>query len=231
MRLNNHELYEFFVEKQILALYHANTVGTSITYLQIGGLLSRGAVEEKELFQTYQKTDEKDKIVDVWNDVFLDTNDLHTYFDRENRYGPILFEFDLELVKDESFEIWITKDNPIRWDENTPHVDRYFQNIEELRELWDKIKPERKMITIRNNKSPILFNHVRRVIVDDPKLAINEGNTQIHLFNNAKGRILDIVTDKHLLNGKFSVRKCEDCWCSKNYSDRSVSDLKRLFLN
>ncbi|MFP3595208.1 hypothetical protein [Chryseobacterium sp. SIMBA_029] len=115
MKLNNQELYDFFVEKEILALYHANTVGTTITYLQNDGLLSRGAVEDKGLFQTYQKTDAKDKIVDVWNDVFLDTNDLHTYFDRENRYGPILFELDLDLVKDESFEIWITKDNPIRW--------------------------------------------------------------------------------------------------------------------
>ncbi|MFP3595207.1 hypothetical protein [Chryseobacterium sp. SIMBA_029] len=103
--------------------------------------------------------------------------------------------------------------------------------MEELRELWDKIKPERKMITIRNNKSPILFNHVRRVIVDDPKLAINEGNAQIHLFNDAKSRILDVVTDKHPLNGKFAVRKCEDCWCSINYPDRSISDLRRLFLN
>jgi hypothetical protein len=165
--------------------------------------------------------------------VFLDTSDLHTYFDRENYYGPILFEFDLELVKDENFEIWITKDNPIRWNKDTPYTERYFQNIEELRELWDTIKRERKMITIRNNSYPILFNYVRRVIVDDPRLLVTYDGKQIHLFNTAKSKIIENLPDNHILKNKFIPRTdcSKRCYCRQNYKDDySPQKLKRFFL-
>ncbi len=231
MRLNNTELFDFFTEKEILALYHANTVGTSITYFENGGLLSRGAVEKSNLYQTSQSSDQIDKVLGVWDDVFLDTTDLHSYFRRENHYGPILYELDPELVKDESFEIWITKNNPIYWNPNTSMQDRYFQNIDELREKWDLIERQRKMITIRNNTTPILFNYVRRVIVDDPKLIYTEGDHKIHVFNNVQNNINKIVSDEHSLKGKFITRECGFCWCISNYlQQRSPNEIKRLFL-
>ncbi|THV61981.1 hypothetical protein [Chryseobacterium candidae] len=235
MRLNNHELYDFFVEKRILALYHANTVGTSITYLQNGGLLSRGAVESKGLFQTPQpKSDYKDKQVNVWNDVFLDTADLHTAFSRENYYGPILFELDRELIKDENFEIWITKNNPMYWDVNSTMEERYFQNVDELKKLWHTIDRQRKMITIRNNDSPILFNYVRKVFVDDPQHSIKIDNEDVILFNSAKNEIIKNLPDNHILKGKFIPRPdcVKWCKCRKDYkADYNVEDLKRLFIN
>lgn len=233
MKLNNQELYNFFVEKEILALYHSNTVGTTITYLQNGGLLSRGAVEDKGLFQTYQKSDEKDKIVDVWYDVFLDTADLHTAFNQENFYGPILFELDRELIKDENFEIWITKNNPWFWNVNTSMEERYFQNVEELKKLWHTIDRQRKMITIRNNHSPILFNYVRGVFVDDPQHTINIDNKDIILFNSAKNEIIKNLSDDHILKGKFRPRTNCSRWCKciKQYkTDYNIENLKRLFL-
>jgi len=234
MRLNNKELYDFFVKKKILALYHANTVSTSITYLQNGGLLSRGAVENKGLFQTPQpRSDDKDKQVNVWNDVFLDTADLHTAFNRENYYGPILFELDRELVKDENFEIWITKNNPIYWDVNSTIEERYFQNVEELEKLWYTIERQRKMITIRNNDSPILFNYVRKVFVDDPQYAITIDNKDVILFNSAKNEIIKNLPDNHILKGKFIPRPdcIKWCYCRKNYkTDYNTENLKRLFL-
>ncbi|SMP10734.1 hypothetical protein [Chryseobacterium profundimaris] len=232
MRLNNHELYDFFVESQILALYHANTVGTTITYLQNGGLLSRGAVETQGLFQTPQSSDAKDKEVNVWNDVFLDTADLHSAFRRENHYGPVLFEFNIELVRDETLEIWITKNNPIYWNPNTPDNDRYFQSVAELRQLWNVIQRQRIMITIRNNTSPILFNSVRRIIVDDPQRSIEENGQEVHLFNHAKNRIDQIIVNNHPFNGRLDVRRCNGCYCRSNYlRQRDQNDLKRLFYN
>lgn len=231
MRLNNEELYNFFIEKEILALYHANTVGTSITYLRNGGLMSRGFVENSGLFQTPQSSDNIDKVLDVWNDIFIDTTDLHSFFSRENYYGPILFELDRELIIDEKFEIWITKNNPIYWNSNTTLEDRYFQNVDELKALWNTIERQRKMITIRNNASPILFDYVRRVIVDDPKVSINEGGNTIHVFNTAINKIKEIIHDQHPLKGKFTTRLCKNCWCISNYlTQRSPTDIKRLFL-
>lgn len=144
MRLNNKELYEFFTAKNILVLYHANTVSTSLTYFSQNGLLSRGAVENLGLVQTTQSSDQADKILNVWNDVFLDSTDLHTFFSRQNHYGPILFEFDTNLLRNEDYEIWITKDNPIYWNANAPDEDKYFQSVEELDNNWDNYARQKK---------------------------------------------------------------------------------------
>lgn len=232
MKLDNLELYNFLVEKNILALYHANTVGTSITYFRNNGLLSRGAVEKLNLYQTPQSSDEVDKVLNVWNDVFIDTSDLHTYFSRENYYGPILFELDRELIKNIDFEIWITKNNPIYWRPDTSLQERYFQSVDELREKWDLIQRQRKMITIRNNSTPILFNYVRRILVDDPRVTIDSGDgNRIHVFNESQKKVKEIITDNHSLKGKFMTRTCNNCWCTSNYlQQKTVDDLKRLFL-
>ena len=229
MKLDNKELYDFFIEKNILVLYHANTVSTSLTYFQQNGLLSRGAVENLGLAQTYQTSDEADKILNVWNDVFLDSTDLHALFSRQNYYGPILFEFDIRLIQNENFEIWITKNNPIYWETNSTDDERYFVSVEELRNNWNNYERQKKMITIRNNSKPILFEYVRRVVVDDPRVEIKSEN--IHLFNDSVKKIREIVNDLHILKGKFIIRNCLNCWCRDNYLKQiSVSDLKRLFL-
>lgn len=231
MKLNNKELYNFFVAKEILALYHANTVSTSISYFQANGLLSRGAVETLGLNQTPQSSDEIDKVLDVWDDIFIDTTDLHSFFRRENHYGPVLFELDRELINDDNFDVWITKNNPIYWNADTPLEERYFQSVEELREKWDTIERQRKMITIRKNTSPILFNYVRRVIVDDPKVTIPNIPQKIHVFNAAQQNIKNSIVVGHSLFGKFTTRICGSCWCTSNYlNQRTIPDIKRLFL-
>jgi hypothetical protein len=229
MRLDNEGLFNFFQSKDIQVLYHANTTQTSITYINQGGLLSRGAVENLGLNQTKQGSDEADKILNVWNDVFLDSTDLHSFFGRQNYYGPILFEFDVSLVRNPDYEIWITKDNPIYWLTDTPLDERYFQNIEELNTKWEKFRRQKMMITIRNNKSPILFESIRRVVVDDPRVLVDDST--VHLFNETTKIIKENITDDHILKGKFKTRECVNCWCRNNYLNQvSVPDLKRLFL-
>src|SRR5690606_37273074 len=112
MRLPNAVFYQYLTENGITHLYHANTVATSMTFIEQNGLLSRGAVEARQLFQTPQDSDEIDKAIDVWNDVFFDSDDLHGYFPRENRYGPVSFKFFVDLVLNENYHFWVTKNNP-----------------------------------------------------------------------------------------------------------------------
>jgi hypothetical protein len=86
------------------------------------------------------------------------------------------------------------------------------------------------MITIRNNTSPILFESVRRVLVDDPRVQIKED--EIHLFNETVKLIKENIPIGHILKGKLKTRECTNCWCRDNYLNQvSVPDLKRLFLN
>ena len=86
------------------------------------------------------------------------------------------------------------------------------------------------MVTIRKNSSPILFESVRRVLVDDPRVTLT--NENIHLFNETVKLIKENVPDGHILKGKFKTRECGYCWCRDNYLNQvGVPDLKRLFLS
>lgn len=232
MRLNNQELHNALTEKGIRYLYHANTVATSITFLEYNGLMSRGAIEEKELHQTDQSSDELDKVFNVWNDIFLDTVDLHGYFPRQNLYGPVLFEFDVDLVLNEDYEIWITKNNPIYWETDYTDEDKYFSNVQDLLDNWDNIERQRKMITIRSNRNAILFDNLNKVLVDDPRVIIyKDKNDEIHLFNSTKRAIKEVIEDKIELRNKFKTRICNSCFCRENYLNVVTStNLKRLFL-
>ncbi|OMQ11284.1 hypothetical protein [[Flexibacter] sp. ATCC 35103] len=232
MRLDNNKLYLLFKEKGVNYLYHANTVSTSLTYFQKNGLLSRGAVEELGLFQTKQSSDELDKVFDVWNDIFLDTVDLHGYFPRQNLYGPVLFELNVDLVLNEDYEIWITKNNPIYWNKNTTDKEKYFESVEELEEKWNFLERQRKMTTIRNNKNPILFEHINKIILDDPRVKLTNNDNHIHLFNEARKAIKNVVDINISIRNKFTTRVCNNCFCTQNYLNNvSVQNLKRLFLH
>lgn len=229
MKLNNKELYDLLIEKGIHHLYHANTVRTSRTYIEQGGLLSRGAVETKGLHQTRQSSDEIDKIFDVWNDVFLDTVDLHTYFNRQNYYGPVLFKLTTNFLSDMDLDVWVTKDNPINWNKETTSENKYFSSVAELKENWDAYARQRKMTTIKNNAEPILFDYVEEIIIDNP--AVKNPTTDLVFFNQAITDLKESSKVNPPFKNKFSTRSCSGCFCRSNYlHQHTLSELNRLFL-
>jgi len=232
MKLNNKELYELLVQKNVHFLHHANTVATSLTYIDKNGLMSRGAVEDNNLTQTIQSSDERDKIFGVWHDIFLDTLDLHGHFPRQNHYGPILFRFSTQLILNTDYHIWVTKDNPIYWNEMMTDKQKYFTSVKELRDNWDKYEVQKKMFTIRNIHSPALFEYLEYVKVDDPDVKIVQaGKEDIFLFQEAKKAINLKISNNPFLKDKFSVHECSNCFCRQNYlNEIDVPNLQRLFL-
>ncbi|TBT37353.1 hypothetical protein D5E81_24615 [Vibrio parahaemolyticus] len=71
MKLDNQELHELLVQKGVTHFHHANSLATAVTFIEEGGLLSRGDVEKEDLIQTNQSSDDDDKDFDVWDDVLL----------------------------------------------------------------------------------------------------------------------------------------------------------------
>lgn len=237
MKLNNTEVYNFLKEQGITYFYHANTVGTACTFLQQGGLLSRGAVEHLDLFQTRQSSDKIDMDFDVWNDIFLDTVDLHELFPRYNYYGPVLFKINLDIILQENLpDIYITKDNPIRWSPTTPIHEYYFNSVDELRTEYEK-GSYREMFTLKNTLKPLFFNNfLEEVILDNPKLDIKYNEIKrINPLKEAKKLIRKVSEESRYdySNVKFSVRKdCIGCYCYHNYMNSTkVEDLERYFLD
>jgi len=135
--LNSATVYEILRAKGLNYFYHANTVKTSLNFIDSLALLSRGYIEENELEQTPQSSDDKDKVFGIWDYIFLDSNDLASYFSKPNKYGPILFAFGNELLLDDNIPtIRITKINPCYWTEELTDADRYFSNLDEFNNLY-----------------------------------------------------------------------------------------------
>lgn len=229
MKLNNLELHTFFKEKEISHLHHANTVATSISFIFSGGLLSRGDIERCSLHQTIQASDDKDKEFNVWDDIFLDTTDLHGYFPRQNIYGPILFKFNLSFLLQDNLDVWITKDNPMYWHSGLSDEDKYFQSVDELSKKWDDFDRQKKMVTIRKPGGPVLFSALEDIVVDDPRVQIY-GDTQV--FTEMKNALSYAVEDIDILREKFKLRECgSSCYCRENYLRQVPTEqLARLFL-
>lgn len=228
MKLDNEELHELLIEKHINHFHHANTVATAVTFLKEGGLLSRGYVEDDDLIQTSQSSDECDRHFDVLDDVFIDVVDLHGYFPRQNLYGPVLFKFSIVFLLDDNLDVWVTKNNPIYWSDKLKHSDKYFKSVRELKKSWDDYPIQKKMFTIRKPNQPVLFDFLEEIIVDNPKLLIHH---DLSLKKEAIKALKKVTRRNKGLRDILTLRKCNNCFCQDNYMKQvSVEELERLFL-
>lgn len=232
MELDARKVHEVMRAKGFTHLYHANTVQTACTYFQVGGLLSRGAVEHLGLLQTDQDSDEIDKEYGVWNDIFLDSADLHTIFPRQNYYGPVLFKFNIDILLSESLPpLMITKDNPVNWIDGQTKQERYFQSIKEFRNNYDQ-GAYQQMITLRDTFDVLPFEpYLEEIKIDDPGVKTGD----LIYFKEAKTAIVEAIasSDFDYSNVKKRIRKCKECqncYCHSNYLKQlGGAKLKKLF--
>lgn len=207
----NQIIKKIFKEKNILNLYHANTMETACTFLENGGLLSRGAVEDRGLHQSSQKSDKKDKEVDVFYDIFFDSVDIHQRRKNLNHYGPVLFVYSIDLIDalPENI-IKITKDNPMYWDKNMLENQKYFLSKYELSNNFFKGRFAQQ-ITLRHQTEPLKFDYLEQIIIDDPSL-------QYKTYLDSAYNHLKSLINKYNLSCSLNIRKCPvDCRCQNTY--------------
>ena len=216
MQLSSDQVFEFFLEKRVTHLHHANTVTTSCAFIQRKALFARGCMDYFNFNQTAQKSDETDRLQGVYFDVFLDTVDIHTRAKARNDYGPVLFELSAKkLIEMKLPPLWITKSNPINWTEKTTHQEKWFQNVDELRKDF-VVGRFNQMIVLRHIGGILsLESCLDRVVVDDPQM-----NTASHdTFTLSLGALVaaraSAITP---MSFKFKKRACsEGCKCLGEY--------------
>ena len=219
--MTNVEIKQVLINKGIDRLYHANSVRTAITFLENGGLLSREAVEERGLFQTRQFSDDTDKELNIFNDIFLDSADIHEAASNLNKYGPILFVYSIDLIDDlPENVIKITKSNPIYWNAAMHEDEKYFTTLDELNASYMKQQFGQHFTIIEQN-DPLPFTHLREIIIDNPHSPEDE-----ELFENAKQEIEETMAANNI-DVRLTVRRCPDgCGCRTSYADNR----RRLFV-
>lgn len=205
-------------------LYHANSVRTACTFFSCGGLLSRGTVQDRNLLQTPQYTDELDQRYGIWYDIFLDSSDHHFRSRNVNYYGPVLFKLSLNVLTCLGIpNIRVTKYNPDKWDSIEPN-ERYFNDIGELEKSYSR-GDFGQIITLRETREVLGFeNCLTEIIIDDPQIDYYG----INLFNQAFDAIQCAAMDGRV-NVNITRRNCGvSCRCTSYYTSSRV-DLERLF--
>lgn len=131
--MNNTEIKNILLAENVNYLYHANTVRTSITFLENGGLISRSTVEDLGLVQTSQTSDETDRLFNVDYDIFFDSVDIHERIKKINNYGPVTFVYSINVINilPEGI-IKITKKNPMYWNNGMTEEEKYFTTYDEM---------------------------------------------------------------------------------------------------
>lgn len=229
MQLDNVKLYNELKRKGINYLYHANTLITSLSFIELGGITSRGRIEKLGLQQTPQNSDYIDKKYDIWNDIFLDTTDLHNYsysgWYRQNLYGPILFELKTELLIDDNLNnIWITTNNPTNWRSNTS--ENYFTNVDEYIMNIDTNR-QQKMITIRGEDKIVPFeNYLNCIYIDNPYIKYDG----IKLYEFCYNKICKSLNKNGIYTSVLEHSCNQNCYCRENYLHMMSYELEKLFL-
>ena len=179
---NGELIFEVLKEKGIDCFYHANSVKTSLSHITLGGQASRLAVIKSNLPQTNQITDQSDKDVGVFNDVFFDFVDIHQRASNRNKYGPVLFRWKSELLNflPENSVVLITKSNPSKWKAGDLQENRYFISIEDLKSNFSYGNFD-QMLMIRLSSGLVKFDkNFLDVCIDDP-LKIEDKPSKVHV--------------------------------------------------
>jgi hypothetical protein len=204
-------------ERGIKHLHHANSVETAITYFRYALILSRQKCEADGLPQSPQWSDDLDKKFGIWNDIFLNANDFHQLFKKPNKYGPILFCFNLDRLRDHlkanGAGLSITKDQPHEWTEDNSgsrwrvNTNDFFQHPKDHKLCrytngWPDV-----VISIDSGQLPL--DLVDRVIIDEHPTS--------DLFHSQTRSIFENCMKSHGIEISVFKRKfCKDVCKCKN---------------
>ena len=171
------DVYIILRAKGVDTLHHANTVTTSCTFLRLGCLASRGHVHDRRLPQTPQYSDEADKRLGIWYDVFMDGVDIHARGSIRNNYGPVLFMLSATILLNlpSGTDVLVTRRNPVHGQCADKPADRDFMSPQELLDCYQygdfgqHVVPRTQDGFLPLDGSPLCL------LLDDPQCALYGG--------------------------------------------------------
>jgi hypothetical protein len=229
--MNPTDVYNVLLGIDATQLYHANSVTTSCTFLEYGGLLSRGYVEDHRLSQTPQYSDNDDKKYGIWHRIFVDHVDIHHRAGRTkgpNKYGPVLFVLDSDVLTKlpKGSEVSVTKKNPVNWRQGEPIEEQWFKDTQELAANlsygdFDKI------LVIKTPSGTLDFpDRQVQIFLDNPKRKISSGDDA---YPYAEKR-LRVAARSGKVKVSIDPHKCRpNCSCLEIYARVPAKRFDLLF--
>ncbi len=224
------ELYEFLISKGVKHLYCATTVRNACSMISCGTLMSKHQLKFKELPMTEPINADLEKVVSVWNKISFYTCDLHGYFTRQNKLGPVCFVVDIDfLLEIHEKDLYVSKRNPINWKKGLLRNQICYSSVSEFAEQFDNLIPKRiahkNIVLVRDKKSAVKLNkYLVEIILDKP--------AHRHLlFTKSQNAIKCSLKTAKLENIPLKIRECtEFCFCEANYGEMTIDEIEKLFL-
>lgn len=199
-------------KRGVRCVYHANTVTTALTFLKLGRLVSRARAVRDRLQQIEQFTDGDDQVYSIFDKLFFDPMDIHQRKWRWNLYGPVTFEFDIDLLRmDRVREVRLTRKNPSRWRWLKSVSERWLETPADVKAKFDPTGYDNHLVLTCDEEFLPLSPHLKRMILDNPPVAAG-------LFQPAFDALADGLKD---LGVAVEARVCPGkyCKCKEGYKD------------
>lgn len=224
------ELHTFLKNKGVKYLYYTSSVKSSCSMLEYGELISKHHLNHKKLPMTEPDNSDLEKRVSMWNKIPFYICDLHGYFTRQNKQGPVCFVVDIDFLSEvHEKDLYISKRNPVNWKKNLKSNQICYSSVKEFAEEFDTLLQNRKahknIILIRDKKSSInLKKYLVKIIIDKP-------DRRHLLFVKAQKALKSALEKSELTNIPLSIRECKNfCFCQTNYEEMSIEEIEKLFL-
>ena len=218
--MTNEQIKQVLKSNGVFHLYHANTVETSISFLKNGGLLSRGLCEDMNLPQTPQYTDKSDKLYNIFYDIFFDSTEIQRRTGI-SYYGPVLFVYSVDVIDIvQEGHVRITKMNPDKWNNSLRDTEKYFCTFDELSLHFDN-DDFGQHITLTNQRQPLSFSYLERIILSDPQKEddslFEQAYTTIKSFLIRLGLDVPLIIRDYRYNDRFYTVYSDDGEVQKHF--------------
>lgn len=223
------ELHQLLKENGVGYLFFSCSVKNACTMLNANTLMSLLQLSLKQLPMTVIDNPTLYKQTCMWNKISLYLTDLHGYFPRQNKLGPVCFKISIDfLLEIHERDLYISKRNPLNWKKKFQPTDICYSSVSEFSESLKTLNKERKIhkniILIRDKKSQIeLSKYLEEISLDYLE-------RRYLLFKKAKNALSTALENASLNNVTLKITKCEKfCFCQTNYSEMPVDEIEKLF--
>lgn len=224
------ELHNFLKSKGVEYLYYSSTVKNVCSMIRSDTLMSLRVLSLNGLPMSPVDDTASYKRCYMWNKIPLYLCNLHGYFTRQNRNGPVNLKISIDFLLDiHARDLSVSKRNPLNWKSNLTKNDICYSSVEEFSKIFDTLYDERKihktLFLIRDKKSQISLSKYLR------EISLDYLHDRHLLFKNSEKALKKVLDQSNLNNIPFRILKCDSfCFCQTNYNEMAKCDLEKLFL-
>ncbi len=224
------EMHKFLKSKGVEYLYFSTTVKNACSMIRSDSLMSLRLLSLNELPMTPIDNVLSYKQSNMWNKVPLYLCNLHGYFTRQNRNGPVNLKISVDFLLDiHARDLSVSKRNPLNWKSNLTKTDICYSSVEEFSKTFDTLYNDKKihktLFLIRDKNSQISLSKYLC------EISLDYLHDRHLLYKKSEKILKEVLNQSNLNNIPFITLKCNNfCFCQTNYSEMTRQELENLFL-